>query len=76
MKPTLDQHNDFLAHKPIPGIAFEHNESVSITSGEHEGKRGSLVSVEELGPDPLYTLELQSGFDVQVRQSQIERFGF
>jgi transcription elongation factor len=76
MKPTMGQHNDFLAHKPIEGVCFEHNDYVRIVSGEHQGKNGSLVSVEELGEDPLFLLELDSGFDVHVRQSQIERADF
>jgi len=76
MKPTMNQHNDFLAHKPIEGVRFEHNDYVRIVAGEHKGKNGSLVSVEELGDDPLFLLELESGFDVHVRQSQIERVDF
>lgn len=76
MKPTIDHHNNFLAHKPIEGVGFEHNEYVRIVSGEHKDKRGSLVSVEELGDDPLFVLELESGFDIRVRQSQIERVDF
>ena len=76
MRPTLVQHNDFLAHRPVEGVTFEHNDFVRICCGEHSGAKGSLVSVEELGNDPLYTLELESGFDIHVRQSQIERIDF
>ena len=67
-----DGHNDFLAHKSIEGVHFEHNDYVRIIAGEHRGKNGSLVSIEELGNDPLFLLELESGFDVYVRQSQID----
>lgn len=73
MKPTLDHDNDFLAHRQIPGVDFEHNEYVRIVSGDNKGKNGSLVSILELGADPMFLLELESGFDVQVRQSEIER---
>lgn len=76
MKPTIYHHNAFLAHKPIGGVSFEHNDYVRIVAGEHKGKNGSLVSVEELGEDPLFLLEQESGFDVRVRQSQIERADF
>lgn len=72
----MDQHNDFLAHKPIEGVRFEHNDSVRIVAGEHKGKNGSLVGIEELGGDPLFVLELETGFDTRVRQSQIERVDF
>ena len=34
------------------------------------------MSVEELGEDPLFVLELESGFDIRVRQSNIERADF
>jgi hypothetical protein len=74
MKPTIDHRNDFLAHKQILGVSVKHNEFVKVVVGEHEGNKGSLVSVEELGEDPLFLLELESGFDILVRQSQIERF--
>jgi hypothetical protein len=76
MKPPIDHHNTFLAHKPIDGVRFEHNDPVRIVAGEHKGKNGSLVSVEEIGEDPLYLLELDSGFDVRVRQSEIEKNDF
>ena len=55
---------------------FKHNDPVRIVAGEHKGKNGSLVSVEELGEDPLFVLELESGFDIRVRQSNIERADF
>lgn len=73
MKTTMDQHRDFLAHKPIDGVRFEHNNYVRIVAGEHKGKNGSIVGVEELGKDPLFLLELESGLDVHVRQSEIEK---
>jgi len=76
MKPTMDHHNGVLAHKPIEGLRFEHNDYVQIVAGEHNGKNGSLVSVEELGEDPLFVLEMESDFDIRVRQSQLERADF
>ena len=73
MKPTAAQHNAFLAQEPLPGVDFRHNEFVKVVSGDHAGSVGSLVSVEELGGDPVYVLELESGFDVRVLQSQVQR---
>lgn len=69
MKPSHDQHNDFLAHKPIPGVSFEHNDAVEIIGGEHAGGSGSIVSVEEIGDDPIYLVELGSGQDAVISQS-------
>lgn len=73
MKPTIEQHNDFLAHRPVPGVEFEHNEYVRVVSGGSKGNKGSLVSILEIEDDPVFLLELESGLDVEVRQSEIER---
>ena len=48
----------------------------SNSADEHKGKNGLSVRVEELGEDPLFALELEPGFDIRVRQSQIERADF
>ena len=71
MKPTFAQHNDFLALKPVPGVALQHNDYVNVIAGEHQGDSGSVVSVEELGADPLYVVELESGKDATIRQSRL-----
>ncbi len=73
MNAIDDFGNDFLAHRPIPGVRFEHNDSVRVISGEHKGKTGSLVSLNSLNEDPTFTLELESGFDIEISQSEIER---
>jgi ribosomal protein L24 len=73
MKPTFAQHNDFLAHKRIDCAVFEHNDYVHVVAGEHRGKKGSIVSIEDLGENPIYLVELESGSDVHVPQSHIER---
>jgi ribosomal protein S4E len=69
MKPSHDQHNDFFAHRPIAGVAFEHNDAVMVVGGDHAGDSGSIVSIEELGEDPIYLIELGSGDDVFIKQS-------
>lgn len=72
MKPTHEQHEDFLAHRPVHGVTFEHNDAVDIVFGDHSGEAGSIISVEELGEDPLYLIELSSGHDVTIRQSHLQ----
>jgi hypothetical protein len=72
-KPTLEQHDDFLAHRPLPGVAFAHDDLVTITRGEHAGNVGSLIRVEQLGDDPVYLVEIDSGFEVEVAQSGLQR---
>jgi ribosomal protein S4E len=71
MKPTHQQHTDFLAHRSLPGVLFEHNVLVNVVGGTHLGAAGSILSVEELGADPLYLVELTSGQDAHISQSQL-----
>ncbi|MGH8616458.1 MAG: hypothetical protein ACREUW_02115 [Burkholderiales bacterium] len=75
MDSTFDHHAAFLAHQPIRGVAFQHNDAVRVTAGEHCGKQGWLVGILELSGDPLYTVELETGADIRVLQSQMERIG-
>lgn len=65
----------FLNHTPIEGVVYSHNDYVQIVSGAHEGKCGSLVTVLQLTPEPLFVVELETGFDVEVWQSQIAASG-
>lgn len=44
MRPTHKQCNDFLAHRPLPGVAFEHDDVVEIVAGEYVGKLGNVGS--------------------------------
>jgi hypothetical protein len=71
MKSTIQQHNDFLAHRALPGVKFEHNSSVDVIAGDHAGEVASIISVEELGDDPLYLVELGSGEDAHISQSSL-----
>lgn len=71
MKP-LDIIQAFLDREAIPSVSFMHNDYVRVVSGALVGSRGSLVTVLELEPEPLFVLELESGFDIQVRQSEIQ----
>jgi len=66
--PSLDISNAFLAHEPIEGITFEHNDYVSIVSGPYAGQQGSLVSIKIIEPEPCYTVESESGIDIDVKQ--------
>jgi hypothetical protein len=72
MKPTHQQSVDFLSHLPVPGVAFQHNDNVSVIGGEHAGDSGSLINILELGADPLYTVELESNQDASIRQSHLQ----
>jgi ribosomal protein S4E len=71
MKPTHEQHLEFLAHRPLHGVLFEHNASVEVINGAHAGDSGSIVSVENLGDDPTYLVELNSNKDAVIHQSRL-----
>ena len=62
----------FLDHQPIPGVVFEHNDYVHVIAGESSGKRGSLVTLVEIEPEPVYLVEIEWGGDVRIPQSQLK----
>jgi hypothetical protein len=70
--PTPEQQADFRAHRPLPGVNFAYDELVTITEGEHTGNVGSVIAVESLGDDPVYLVEIDSGFEVPVAQSCLQ----
>jgi len=63
----------FLSRERIPGVTYWHNDYVRVVAGTHKGAAGSLVTVLSLEPEPRFVLELESGFDVEVSQSEIEQ---
>jgi len=71
MKITPEQRDDFLALRPLPRVALQYNDLVSVSHGEHAGSAGSVISVEELCEDPMYLIELESGVDALLRQSSL-----
>ncbi len=62
----------FVNHEPIHGVTFEHNDYVLVTAGENSGRRGSLVTVVEMDPEPVYLVEIEWGGDVRIPQSQLK----
>lgn len=69
---SLEIDNAFLAHKPIEGVLFEHNDYVRVIAGEYKEHKGSLVCILTLEPEPLFLLESEAGRDIEVPQSCIE----
>ena len=70
---TAQQQADFVANRPLPGLHFAHDDLVEITTGEQAGNVGSLVAIAALGDDPVYVVEIDSGFEVEVAQSALRR---
>jgi len=68
---TRDLEQAFLNREPIDGVLYFHNDFVRVVAGPHGGTAGSLVTVLSLEPEPRFVLELESGFDVEVLQSEI-----
>jgi hypothetical protein len=61
----------FLDRETISGVAYLHNDPVRVISGPHSGNVGSLVTLLSLSPEPCFVVELESGIDVEVMQSEI-----
>lgn len=63
----------FLWQEYIVGVDYRHNELVTVAAGPHAGEQGSLASLVSLDPEPVFTLEAESGQDIQVSQSSLIR---
>jgi hypothetical protein len=72
MKPSHSQHEAFLSQESLPGVSFKLNQAVRVMAGEAMGGVGVVISIEALGVDPEYLVELAGGSDVRVRQSHLE----
>jgi transcription elongation factor len=72
MKPSMQQANAFLSGELLEGVRFRHNDYVRVINSPNSGDAGSLISIEELGTDPLFLIELQSRQDAKTRQSALE----
>jgi hypothetical protein len=58
----------WVSGEPLPGVTFAYNSLVRIIDGPYAGEEGWLVAL-EIHADPIYTVELRSGGDVEVPQS-------
>jgi hypothetical protein len=65
----------WFSFQPIPGAAYRLNDSVGVTSGEFKGESGAVVSLLALAPEPVYLVELSSGADIKISESELERAG-
>jgi hypothetical protein len=72
-QPTPQQQDDFRAGRPLPGVAYAHDDLVTIGAGEQAGNVGSILALVDLCDDPVYRVEIDSGFEVDVAQSNLTR---
>jgi len=52
-------------------VAYQHNDFVLVVCGEHAGSKGSLAYLISLSSEPTFILELESGSDVEIKQSEL-----
>ncbi|HEY2346594.1 MAG TPA: hypothetical protein VGH80_12080 [Xanthomonadaceae bacterium] len=70
--PSPDIVNAWRAGQPVPGVGFAPDDLVTILAGEHTGNVGSLVSLEQVEPEVVYHVEIDTNFVVPAKQSEIE----
>ena len=75
MKPSTAQLQDFLANRPVSGVPLALQDYVNVIEGDHAGDSGSVVNLEEVGTDPIYLVELESGKHVLVAGSHLQHVG-
>lgn len=63
----------WLAGEVIPEVGFHLNDSVLVVAGSLAGSVGAVISLERMDPEPSYIVELGSGNDVHLLQSQIQK---
>lgn len=52
-----------------------HNDYVQVMAGTFAGRFGSLVTIDSMGPEPLFVVELESGEDARIPQSALHLVG-
>lgn len=68
-REELDWH--WFQQEPIEGVTFMLNDSVRLIAGSGAGERGATIALLQLEPEPAYIVELGSGEDVTVAQSNL-----
>ena len=75
MKPTLAQRDDFLAYRPVPGLTFAFKDYVNVIAGDFAGDSGTVISLEEIGADPVYLVKLDSDRQALLSASMLQPEG-
>lgn len=53
-------------------VKFAYNDSIEVTSGDHAGKKGIIVLLIEMDPQPQYMLSLDDGTDIEITQDGLK----
>ena len=75
MKPSPIQLEDFLANRPVPEVALALHDYVNVIEGEHAGDSGTVMGLADVGSDPSYVVELDSGVSFTVVESHLQHAG-
>jgi hypothetical protein len=70
----------WMAGESLPGVTFAQHDEVEIVEGRYAGRRGRVLLLVELPPQPTFLVALQSSVDlttgtevaVRVRQSALK----
>ncbi|MGZ3737547.1 MAG: hypothetical protein ACXVC0_21455 [Bdellovibrionota bacterium] len=63
--------NQFFLGLPSEKTTFGINAPVSILRGLHRGKAGTVISILAIEPQTKYLVELSSGADVEMAESDL-----
>ena len=71
----------WLAGESIPGVTYPQGDEVEIVAGNHSGRRGRVLLLVALPPEPVYLVALHAGDDtttgteiaVRTAQSALRR---
>ncbi len=68
--------NDILsawcARQSVAGVNFGHDDLVTLLAGDHAGNVGSLTTIEQIEPEVIFLVEIDTNFVVPAKQSEIE----
>ena len=63
-QPTRGAGDRWLDGESIPGVQFSQGDDVEIVAGNHAGRRGRVLLLVALPPEPVYLVALQVGDDM------------
>ena len=62
-QPSRGAGDRWLDGESIPGVQFSQGDDVEIVAGNHAGRRGRVLLLVALPPEPVYLVALQLGDD-------------
>jgi hypothetical protein len=62
----------WMRQEEVSGASFKLNDPVEVVEGDLAGERGSLISLIELEPEPVYLVETSDGLDVKLKESHLQ----